>query len=277
MSLASIAEYSGPLLAAAGGSLAAEKSGRTNMALEGLVTVGAFVAAASGVSGIPPIAGAALAALLGTALALAFCVFLEKTGADPVISGIAFNLLSAASVSALAEAISGSAGLWRFGAPSGAMIPFASLLAGLAFFALSWILIARTRAGLRLRAAGSSPEALQAAGADPEGGRRLAFAVSGCGAALAGALMALGIGAFSPGLSAGRGWLALASVYAGRKGASGTLAAVAAFSGANYIATIAQSSFPLPLELSACIPPLVALIAVTLSGLRAGGGGGRRP
>jgi ABC-type uncharacterized transport system permease subunit len=273
MIFASIAEYAGPLLAASGGSLAAEKSGRTNMALEGLVTVGAFVAAAAGVAGIPPASAAGVAALAGALIALAFCVFLERTGADPVISGIAFNLLAAASVSALAEAISGSAGLWRFGAPSGAWLPFASLAIGISFFAISWIVIARTRAGLRLRAAGSSPEALLAAGADPEGGRRLAFAISGCGAALAGALMAIGIGAFSPGLSAGRGWLALASVYAGRKGAMGTLAAVAAFAGANYIATLAQSSFPLPLELSAFIPPLVALIAVILSGL---GRGGRR-
>ncbi len=263
-----LAEYAAPLLAASAGALAAERSGRSNMALEGLVLAGALAAAASVRWGLEaPLAVPASMALCASA-AILFSLFLGKSGADAVISGIAFNALLAGAVSSATAAISGSAGIWRLeaGAGSGGILTFLGL--GLVFYAGTWLLLARTRAGLRLRAAGSSELALEAAGADPEASRSLAFALSGAGCGLAGACMALGLGAFSPGMSAGRGWLALASVYAGRKRPGPCLLAVAVFSLADFLAVQAQAWRILPHELTASIAPLAALAAIALSAPR---------
>ncbi len=268
MSLASAAEFAGPLLAASAGSLVAEKSGRTNMALEGLVTAGAFCAAAAARSGAPPVLALAAAIAASGAVSLVYSLFLSRTRADPVISGIALNLLVPAAVAALAEAVSGSAGLWRFGSGADSNAAYASLAAGGLAYAAAWLFLVRTRDGLRIRAAGSSEAALVSAGGSPDAARASAFLVSGAGAGLAGGLMALSLGAFSPGMSSGRGWLAIASVYAGRKQPLPSLLAALAFIGADALAVFAQSSLPFPHELSSSIPPLVALAALGIAGAR---------
>jgi general nucleoside transport system permease protein len=271
MNAAASLEYAAPLLAAAAGSLAAERSGRTNMALEGLVLSGAFVAAYLGSAGFPPAAAIAAAAFACGVLAFAYSLFLSCTGADPVISGISANAILAAAVAMLARSVSGSAGVWRFGGEPGTAGALRDACLAALFFAAVRIMIGRTRAGLRLRAAGSSRDALLSAGGDPEASRHLAFIVSGLGTGLAGAFLAESLRAYSPGMSAGRGWIALAAVYAGDKRSRGTLIAVAVFVAADAVSVLAQAWSPAAREFSAMIPPLAATAALAVAGMRHSG------
>ena len=82
---------------------------------------------------------------------------------------------------------------------------------------VSAFVLNRTRMGLRLRAAGAAPEAATALGLRPLFIRDMSTVVAGAMAGLAGAQLSIGIvGVFSVGISAGRGFIALAAFYFGR-------------------------------------------------------------
>jgi len=213
-----------PLVYAALGELVTEKSGVLNLGVEGMMLVGAvtsFIVAAATQS---PWLGVAAGMAAGAALSLIFGVLTLSLMANQVASGLALSLfgvgLSAfvgldyvsvviAPITVLTIPVLTDlpvVGKLLFGHNP---LVYLSLLL---FVAIQWFLY-RTRAGLVVRAVGESPQSAHAIGYPVARIRYLAVMFGGACAGLGGAYMAV---AYTPlwveGMTAGRGWIALALV-----------------------------------------------------------------
>lgn len=203
----------------------AERSGVIQIGLEGILLVGAFSSVAMAHATGSPALGLGAAILSGIAVSVAHGVLTERARVHAVISGIAINLLAAAStrmgLRALYDSSSNSPSIegFRFG-PTGAtgasmlvrvLVDPVFVLAIIAVLATPFIL-QKTRFGLRVRAAGENPVAASAVGIDVNKIRLMALAVSGAICALGGAHLAYDQHRFESGMSAGRGFIALAAV-----------------------------------------------------------------
>lgn len=187
-----------PLVLAALAGLYSERAGVIALGLEGMMLTGAFAAAAvAALTGSPwPGLGAALTA--GTALALVHGFVCVGRGGDQVVSGVALNILAAGLTATLASAwfgLGGQTPLLATTARVPALLGVNLLiwLAALAVPATAWLL-ARSRFGLRLRAAGDNPAAVESAGVDVAALRYRALAICGALAGLAGAYLSTGLG-----------------------------------------------------------------------------------
>jgi len=213
-----------PLVLAATGELVTERSGVLNLGVEGMMLVGAvvafIVAATTNLPWLGVVAGMAAAA----ALSMVFAVLTLTLMANQVATGLALSLfgigLSAFVglhyVSIVIDgikplAIPGVSDLPFFGKLLFAHSPFV-YLSVLLVAATQWFLF-RTRAGLILRAVGESPDSAHAIGYQVIAIRYAAVLFGGACAGLSGAYLAT---AYTPlwteGMTAGRGWIALALV-----------------------------------------------------------------
>jgi ABC-type uncharacterized transport system permease subunit len=210
-----------PLALAALGGLATGAAGSLSIALEGSLLMGAFAAAATAKatgSMVLGLAAGALAGLLVACLVGAAAIGLKS---DVFVAGLAANILAPGLVSVISEAAYGTKGVLsaealRAGEGSIlAILAAACLLLGLA--------LSRSVFGLRLRVAGEGEEVAKAAGIDSGRYRFAAHLIAGAAAGLAGAGLAAGIGAYVPGMTTGRGWIALVAVFLGGRRAGGVL------------------------------------------------------
>jgi len=209
---------------AALGELVTEKTGVLNLGVEGMMLVGAVVAFIVTATTKSPWLGVAAGMCAGAALALIFAVVTLTLQANQVASGLALSLfgvgLSAfiglSYVSVVIEPIKPVA------IPGLSDLPFVGkLLFGhnplvylsiVLFLAIQWFLF-RTRAGLVLRAVGESPQSAHAIGYPVIRIRYLAVLFGGACAGIGGAYLSI---VYNPswveGMTAGRGWIALALV-----------------------------------------------------------------
>lgn len=220
-----------PLALAALGETVVERGGVINIGLEGIILAGAFgalVGAGSGTAG-----GIALGLLAGITTAAVFAAFTLGARADQIIVGAAITLLATGVTGTLYRTAYGAAGA-ALSIPTLSPLPIPVLsdlpLVGRALFAQPvftylayllvpavWWFLYRTHAGLALRAVGESPEAARTAGVR---GRRLQLSALLFGGILGGAsgasLVLAQSGTFAEGMSAGRGFIAIAIVVLGR-------------------------------------------------------------
>jgi ABC-type uncharacterized transport system permease subunit len=273
-----------PLLLAALGETLAEKAGVINVGIEGMMLGGALAgfAAAFGTHNAWVGAGAALAA--GVALAALFAWLTVGLGADQVVVGTAVNILALGLTGVFFRALPTLAGAV---APSFAplSLPFvhslpalpAQLLAALleqnalgylawALVPLVWLLLYRTRLGLRLRSVGEYPLAADGAGVRVGRMRVGAVLAGGALAGLAGAYLSLGYtNGFVENMSAGRGFIALAVVILGRWNPFGAAAAALLFGLASALQFQFQAtSTHFPYQFFLALPYLLTLLALLL-------------
>ena len=213
-----------PLVYAALGELVVEKSGVLNLGVEGMMLVGAvasFIVAARTQS---PWLGVGAGALAGAALSLIFAVIALTLRANQVATGLALSLFGVG-LSAFVGRDYVSVviqGITPITLPIVSELPVVGRLVfghnplvygSLALFvAVQWFLT-RTRAGLVLRAVGESPHSAHAIGYHVIAIRYAAVVFGGACAGIGGAFLAV---AYTPswveGMTAGRGWIALALV-----------------------------------------------------------------
>ena len=128
--------------------------------------------------------------------------------------------------------------------------------------AASWVLIYRTRWGIYLRAAGEHPEALETAGISVDRVRLLAQLACGVLCALAGAHLSLGqLTLFSEGMSAGRGFVALAAAIFGGANPLGLLGGAFLFGLAESVSVRLQHTEVAP-QFPLMLPYVVTLVAL---------------
>ena len=213
-----------PLLLAAIGVLVHERTGVVNLGIEGMMLVAAIVAFAAVHATGSYTLGFAAGALAGAALAAVFALFALGLHANQYAAGLALALFGGGLSSFLGLPYSGLS-LPARGADGIALLRDVPLL-GPALFSLhplayaalllagavAWFLF-RTRAGLVLRAVGESPAAAHALGYPVRAIRLAALLFGGACAGLGGAFLAT---VYTPlwaeGMTAGRGWIALAVV-----------------------------------------------------------------
>lgn len=269
-----------PLALAALGECISERAGVINIGLEGAIIAGALggtVAAASlGVAG-----GFVVGALAGVCIAAIFAFFTVRLRADQIITGTAITLFSLGLTGTLYRSLFGASGValntptaGPFAIPGLSAIP----LLGPALFAqpvstylvmllaplLAWWL-ARTHAGLAVRALGEYPAAAIAAGIAPRRTQALAVLFAGGMAGLAGATLVLAqAGTFVEGMSAGRGFIAIAIVVLGRWKPLGVLGAALLFGAANSLQTLFQAMgwSGVPYQLFLALPYVLTLLVL---------------
>lgn len=241
--LASTLRVSTPLIFCALAGLLSERSGVVDIGLEGKMLAAAFAAAAAGATynsmGLALLAGVAVAVFLSWTHGVA-CV---SHRGDQVVSGVAINIIAAGLTVVLGIAWFSQGGqtppvsnevriqpLFPQLADSLQGIPFVGAIVGqgllshnaLVYVALLlvpgvWWLVFRTRFGLRLRAVGENPQMVDAAGVSVTGLRYMALTLNGVLCGLAGSYLVLAQSAsFSPNMTAGRGFMALAALIFGR-------------------------------------------------------------
>ena len=268
-----------PLAFAAIGELVAERSGVINIGLEGTIIAGAFgglVVAGTGGAGL----GFVGAMAAGMLVAAVFALFVITLKTDHIITGTAISMLGVGATGTLYRLLYGATGA-ALATPTLAPhpIPFLQHLPwiGQALFAqppityLLYVLVPslawwmrRTSGGLALRAGGERPEAASAAGISPARVRWAALLFCGAMGGLSGGTLVLAqVGTFNEGISAGRGFIAIAIVVLGRWSAFGVTGAALLFGAASALQYLAQAmGWGLPYQFALAIPYVLTLIAL---------------
>jgi simple sugar transport system permease protein len=206
-----------PYALAALGGVVSERSGVVNIALEGILLMGAFGAAV----GAYDSGGSVFWALIygvgaGMATAGLYALAVVTFGADQIVSGVAINMLAYGITPYLLKAfynsLSNSPPIEGFG---GRLFSNPVFWLALALVLVVHVVMSRTRWGLRARAVGDNPEAAHTLGVPVNRIRWVAVLASGALAGLGGAWLALSGSGFVSEMSAGRGYIALAAVIMG--------------------------------------------------------------
>jgi ABC-type uncharacterized transport system permease subunit len=269
-----------PLLLAALGELIAERAGVINIGLEGMLLTGAFAAMAVTYSTGTPVLGLLAAWAAGLLLAALFAYVVVARSANQVIVGTAVNLLAIGITGVAYRAIFGVTGaaltVTGFAAlplPALAQLP----IVGPAFFAqnalgyVAFLLVPliafglyKTIPGLQLRMVGENPHAAAAQGVAVEWTQTLALLACGILAATGGAYLAIAYAhTFVEGMSAGRGFIALAIVIFGRWSAWGILGAALLFGLATALQFHVQAlGLPIPYQFPLMLPYVLTLLVL---------------
>jgi simple sugar transport system permease protein len=138
---------------------------------------------------------------------------------------------------------------------------------------LAWFILYRTRFGLNIRAVGENPEAVDAAGVNVYLVRYSVLAIGGALMAAGGAFLSLAqLGAFTHGIVAGRGWVAIAIVIFGNWSPVKVMGGALIFGGTFALQLRLQAmglQLPIPYETFLALPYVVTIIALVLAGRNA--------
>ncbi|MES2076565.1 MAG: ABC transporter permease [Pseudomonadota bacterium] len=275
--LASTAGAATPLIMASMGELVTERSGVLNLGIEGMMLVGAVVgfAVTLGTGQITLGLLAAMLAGLGMALIFAFLVLTLQT--NQVATGLALTLFGIGLSAFLGRGLVGQTvdPLPHLHFPLLSDIPFVGPLlfrfdsmvyaSLLLVAAIAWML-ARSRLGLMIRAVGESPDSAHAIGFHVIGLRYGTVMFGGAMAGLGGAYLSL---ALTPmwveGMTAGRGWIALAQVVFATWKPRGVMLGAYLFGGVTVLQFHGQGfGLAVPAEFLSMLPYLATIVVLVI-------------
>ena len=225
LTLAATLRVATPLVLAAMGGLFSEKSGIIDVGLEGKMLMAAFFAAATAAVTDSAWLGLLAGIVAAEALALLHGFACITWRGNQVVSGVAINILAAGLTVVLGTAWFNRGGQTPALEGAGRLRPLFLPGAGdniLVYVALlsvplTWWIIERTRFGLRLRAVGEMPLAVDTAGISVPWLRYRAVLLCGLFSGLAGAYLSIAENAeFSRDMTAGQGFIALAAIIFGK-------------------------------------------------------------
>jgi general nucleoside transport system permease protein len=266
-----------PLVFAGLGELVAERSGVINLGVEGMMLVGAISAfAITSITG-SPLLGITAAALASAALALMFGFLTLTLMANQVAAGLALTIFGVGLSAYLGKSYSGT-GLSGNAAQAVPMLSDVPILGPLIFSQnplvyLSWCLVAavswflyRSRLGLMLRAVGESPATAHMLGYPVIPIRYAAILFGGLMAGLAGAFLAVvSARLWLEGMTAGRGWIAVALVVFASWRPGRLVVGAYLFGGVTIAQFFAQGAgMAVPAEVMSALPYLATIIVLVL-------------
>ena len=283
--LASTVRNATPLAFAALGGLFSERSGVINIGLEGMMLTSAFAGVAGAHFSGSTVIGLLVALAAGLLLGLLHAVATITFEADQIISGTAINLLALGGTGFLMVVFFGGGGtsprIDRFGSiaiPGLSDLPVIgqalfnqSLLVYLlyALVPVSFYVLYRTPFGLRLRAVGEVPEAVDVAGVSVVRMRYMGVSLSGVLAGFGGAFLSMSLlSAFTEGMTNGRGFIALAALIFGRWNPVSAFGAAVLF-GAAQAWVFRGVELAIPQEFIEMIPYVLVIVALVGFGGRA--------
>lgn len=281
--------YSTPILVTALGGMFCEKSGVVNIGLEGLMGFGAFAGATimyffQGSTGGPYFA-LLVGMLVGGVVSILHAYMSITLRADQVISGTAINMFATGVTVYLSQIIFGQQRTVAFSKsfikttyPTLSKIPFIgpifftniypTVFLALLLVIISWYVVYKTSFGLRLRAAGENPQAVDSVGANVIKIRYIAVIISGLLSGLGGAIMILTQDIQYTSVSIhGVGFIAMAAVIFGRWKPIPILGA-SLFFGLSQILKIYSTNLGffsgLPLEFFDSFPYILTILALVI-------------
>jgi len=271
-------------LAAIGGTIC-ERSGVVNIALEGMMLFGAFMAVVGTTFTGNPWSGLLVGMASSMLLALVHAFASITLKSDQVVSGTAINILALGLTGFLMEVIFGHPGttdpvprlmpVFDFGGPTDGVWGWINTIVfsytPIVYMAIiiavvgQWALF-KTRWGLRLRALGEHPRAADTVGISVIRGRYSAVIVSGALGGMAGANLTLEqVGSFTEGMTNGRGFIALAANIFGRWTPSGSYLASLLFGFADALQIKMQlfrDTIAIPSQFFLMLPYLLTVIVL---------------
>lgn len=269
-----------PILISALGGAFTFYAGVFNIAMEGMMLVGAFFAVWGSYTFHSWLVGLLLAVLGSVLLALIFILFAVVLKTDEFVTGIALNLFALGATTYLLRRIFAVKGVFT----SSGIQPIPNLripvldrvpilgdifsgqnlviyLAVLLTIA-SATLVFRTRFGLRLRAAGYNPASLETSGVSPARVQAAALLLCGVLCGIAGAFLSLGyVVLFAENMSAGRGWISLAVIILVNGNPWGIALISLLFGFFDGLGLFLQGN-QVPAQFTAMIPYLATLVAL---------------
>ena len=260
-----------PYLFAAAGGIVSERAGIIALTLEGFMLTGAFCAALGSFYSGSPWVGIIAGVFGGVLAALLHALATIRYRADQVVVGIAMNLLAVGVTRFFLrlafDSSSNSPRVPGFGGSeiaSGVLGTLANPLVwmGLITMALVGWMLYRTPFGLRVRAAGEKPEAAVSVGVPVRRVRWLAVALSGACASLGGVYLALDQHQFTDGMTAGRGFIALAAVIFGKWDPKRVTIACFLFAAAETMQIRLQALQLVPSQFVEMIPYVLTIVAL---------------
>jgi general nucleoside transport system permease protein len=269
-----------PFLLAALGEMFTQRSGVFNLGIEGIMLLGAFmgffVTLRLGNPIVGILAGLGTGAIMGVLMALVSVTFKAEQGISGIglymfgwgLSGLLFRLY--------VGGITSIKGLQPVRIPLLSDVPYLGAVLfhhnGLVYLVyglvpLAWFVLYRTTWGLKVRAAGTKPEAADALGESVDGIRYQCLIAGSAMAGLAGAFLTVGqANMFVDNITAGRGFIAIALVYFGRWSPWGILAGSLLFSMADSFQSMIQVlGIRFPYELAIIMPYVVTIVALAVS------------
>lgn len=283
--------YATPIIISAIGGLYSERSGVTNIALEGIMTVGAFVAAAfvalteNQLQGTAAWIAIILAAIIGGIFSLIHAYVSIDLKGDQIISGTALNMLSIGITIYFCQIIfnqqrtdSFKFGFLKTTVPYLSDIPiigpmffkdiYLTFYIAVAIVFITYFVLYKTRFGLRLRACGENPSAVDSLGVSVRKYRYMGVLLSGILAGLSGGIMILTQDIqFTITAIHGVGFIAIASLIFGRWNPFGVLGA-SFFFGFSQIFAIYSSDIKMlknvPNEIFYALPYFLTILAMLL-------------
>lgn len=265
--LGSTARVSTPLLLAALGGMLSERSGVVNIALEGMMLIGAFAGAVFALGTHSPWMGLFGAGFAGAGLAAIYALFVIRFKSDQIVAGTAINLLAMGVPPFVSKILYGVTG----STPALALDErFSSAPVWIAWgvLILVWAWLRYTPSGLWVQFAGEHPAALDAAGVRVNRVRWAAVVGSGVLAGLGGASLSLFLASsFSRNMTAGRGFMALAALIFGKWRPVPTAIACLLFGFADALQIRLQGvvlfgTEPVPVQFIQVLPYLVTVLVL---------------
>lgn len=285
--IAATLRVSTPILLAAIGETYSERAGILNLGIEGIMFFGAFVgffvADQSGSLWLVLI----MAILSGIIAGLLMGLLTVTLGVNQHVSGLGITLLLTGLSLYGFRLVYGGRSTPPYIPSFQAITPFKDvpilgtissqyLLTYITFLVivpLAWFILYRTRFGLNIRAVGENPEAVDAAGVNVYMVRYSVLAIGGALMAAGGAFLSLAqLGAFTHGIVAGRGWVAIAIVIFGNWSPVKVMGGALIFGGTFALQLRLQAmglQLPIPYETFLALPYVVTIIALVLAGRNA--------
>lgn len=256
-----------PILLAAMGDLYCERSGVLNIAIEGMMIVGAFSGFLGAYYAQNAQVGFLLALACGIGMGALYAVFTVTLGCNQSVASLGFNMFGTGITATLYKFLFGIT------TESHTTPNMPTFLGQNAFFylavlmvPLSWFIFKYTKWGLKLKAIGEHPRAAATLGVNVYLNRYIACMISGALGALGGAFLTIGgLGYFREGMTAGRGFIAFSAVIFGRYNPIGTLIGCLIFGFADALQLNLQAlGVSMPANFFIMMPYVITILALVL-------------
>jgi simple sugar transport system permease protein len=266
-----------PYVCAATGGVLSERSGVVNIALEGILLASGLGAVVAHVATGSAAVGLLVGVAVGVAMGAAHAFLVVRVRVDAILSGIALNLLAAGGTRFLLRALyrssSNSPPVDGFRVAEGWPLLVRTLLDPTLYLAIAslWLtihLLSRTAFGLRVRATGEDPNAVEAVGLSPAKLRIQAVMLGSAICGLGGVALAYDQHQFQSGMSGGRGFIALAAVVLSGWRPGHAAVACVGFAALDALQVVLQDRARVAHDLVQMVPYVVTLVVLAVAGQR---------
>ena len=255
-------EIAAPIMITAVGACFSEITGVVNIGLEGIMLCGAFAATAITLATGNPYLGVLGGMLAGGLISLIHGYISVTLRGNQIVSGVAINLFALSVTSFLIKALYGAAGT----TPAVSVLANETIVLVFMYFLalVAWVVIFKTVFGLRMRSVGEHPLAADTVGINVQRTRILGVFLSGIYGGLGGAfLTTVMLPSFNNGMSAGRGFIALAALIFGKWNPIGAIMAALLFALGQVLADQAKlAGTGVPQQFWSMIPYVLTLVAL---------------